>query len=83
VAISRKCCLNQSSDQKLRDFAATDDSSKESIEQPSVTSPLRLPFFRQSPFRAFRQTLQGGFVVDTFVEMFEMEIVEKRGVLGD
>jgi hypothetical protein len=28
-------------------------------------------------FEHFRQTFQGGFVVDTFVEMFEMEIVEK------
>jgi len=41
------------------------------------------PFFRQSPFRTFRQTFQGGFVVDTFVEMFEMEIVEKRGLVAD
>ena len=38
-----------------------------------------VPFFRQSPFRTFRQTFQCGFVVDTFVEMFEMEIVEKKG----
>ncbi len=29
--------------------------------------------------RTFRQTFQGGFVVDTFVEMFKMEIVEKKG----
>jgi hypothetical protein len=38
-----------------------------------------VPFFRQSPFRTFRQTFQGGFVVDNFVKMFEMEIVEKKG----
>jgi hypothetical protein len=46
------------------------------LEQPSATSP---PFFRQSPFRTFRQIFQGGFVVDTFVEMFEIEIVTKKG----
>jgi hypothetical protein len=28
-------------------------------------------------------TFQGGLVVDTFVEMFEMEIVEKRGLVAD
>jgi len=38
-----------------------------------------VPFFGQSPFRTFRQTFQGGYVVDTFVEMFEMEIVQKKG----
>jgi len=31
----------------------------------------------RSALVASRQTLQCGFVVDTFVEMFEMEIVEK------
>jgi len=42
-----------------------------------------VPFFRQSPFRTFRQTFQCGFVVDTFVKMFEMEIVEKKGLVAD
>ncbi len=42
-----------------------------------ATTTLR--HLRPSPFRTFRQTFQGGFVVDTFVEMFEMEMVEKKG----
>jgi hypothetical protein len=31
----------------------------------------------------FRQTFQGGFAVDTFVEMCEMEIARKRGLVAD
>ena len=38
-----------------------------------------VPFFGQSPFRTFRQIFQRRFVVNTFVEMFEMEIVQKKG----
>ncbi len=52
-------------------------------KNPAHTSRRQLvPFFRQSPFRTFRQTCQPGFVVNTFVEMFEMEIVEKKGTSG-
>ena len=55
-----------------------------SIAQEFPTKPIRMrfhtavchssPFFRQSPFRPFRQLFQPGFEVDTFDEMFEMEI---------
>jgi len=40
------------------------------------------PFCRQSPFRTFRQIFQHVFMVHVFVEMFEMEIVDKRGMSG-
>jgi hypothetical protein len=33
------------------------------------------PFFRQSPFRRFRQIIQPGFDVVAFDEIVEMEIV--------
>jgi hypothetical protein len=51
------------------------------LTQPYATHPLFLDnpavgtFFRQSPFRRFRQIIQPGFEVDAFDEMFEMEIV--------
>jgi hypothetical protein len=49
----------------------------------SCSRRQRVPFFRQSPplGRAFRQTCQGGFVVDTSVEMLAPmgEIVEQKG----
>jgi hypothetical protein len=40
------------------------------------------PFLRQSPFRTFRQIIQLEFEVDAFDEMFEMEIVLKKGMSG-
>ncbi len=40
------------------------------------------PFFRQSPFRTFRQKCQAQTQVEIFEEMFEMEIVEKKGMSG-
>jgi hypothetical protein len=42
-----------------------------------------VPFFRQSPFRTFRQKCQPQIHLEVFVEMFEMEIVEKRGLVAD
>jgi hypothetical protein len=39
-------------------------------------------FFRQSPFRTFRQKCQPQIHIEVFVEMFEMEIVEKRGLVA-
>ncbi len=40
-------------------------------------------FFGQSAFRIFRQVFQRRFVVNTFVERFEMEIVQKSGLVAD
>ena len=37
------------------------------------------PFLNESPFRTFRQTFKPGIVVDTFDEMFEMEIRSEKG----
>jgi len=36
----------------------------------------RRPFIGQSPFQTNRQIFQPGFVVVTFVDLFEMEIVQ-------
>jgi hypothetical protein len=47
---------------------------KEQNMEQNSRMPL-IPFFRQSPFRTFRQIIQPGFDVDAFDEMFEMEIV--------
>jgi hypothetical protein len=48
------------------------------LGQPSETSPLffdNLPHWGENFYKHFKVD----FVVDTFVEMFEMEIVEKKG----
>ncbi len=39
--------------------------------------------FGQSPFRTNRPIFQPVFVVVTFVDLFEMEIVQKRGLVAD
>ena len=43
--------------------------------KPRQYSMPLVPLFRQSPFRRFRQIFQPASVVDTFDEIFEMEIV--------
>ena len=63
------CMLNSQADNMMTPLSL----------QPSATSPL----FRQSPFRTFRQKCQPQIHIEMFVEMFEMEIVEKRGLVAD
>jgi hypothetical protein len=76
-----RACYSTSHDDNMTIVATLPLASKKShFHQPSATSPL---FFDNLPplGRTFRQTFQGGFVVDTFVEMLAPmgEIVEKEG----
>ena len=45
------------------------------LESVDVSRMPLIPFFRQSPFRRFSQTIQPVFEVDEFDGIVEMEIV--------
>jgi len=50
------------------------------VKRPGVCHSS--PFVGQSPFRTFLQTFQPALMVSDFVETFEMEIVQQKGVSG-
>jgi len=50
------------------------------IAQQSATSPL---FFDNLHFEHFDKSVNHKIHLEMFVEMFEMEIVEKRGLVAD
>jgi len=64
----------QISRRQLDLFFSTISILDKSLKVPTTT-------FGQSPFRTYRQIFKPGFVVVIFVDWFEMEIVQKGGLV--